>query len=544
MSARTVVSSFCRGVAWMLAGLVVGLSAPAQAQSDRGPTHGVIRGIENQTVLVELADTLTVEPGVTGRVVQTRSVGGQQVQMNVALLRVRRVEQMDGGLFAWCRIQRESRTPQEGDRVRFAEVQSRQGRVTVRSQPEGATVVLDGDSVGTTPLRQRLAPGRYDLRVEASGYRAVTQPVRVQAAQEQQITVTLAEIVPATLSITTEPAGATVILNGERTGTTPFEQSVPSGSLTVRLERDAYRPATRQLELVPGARRELSVTLEPEPASLTVRSTPTGASVLVDGDTLGTTPLSESLSPDTYDVRIAREGLETAARRVTLVPNEQRVLSVALQAARGTLAVTSLPDGATVTVDGDTLGTTPVADTLAPGTYALRIDRDGYLPHTQTVRVQSTSETRVSATLRRPLEVQMAEVQPEVVRNAQVTREGDRLVIAYALAGDDAYTVSLQLSTNGGRTFETLDATAQGAIGEDVTAGAGKQIVWAVLEDLPQGLDGSQNRLRIAVDRQGGNGLLWMLGGALVAGAGSTLAVLLTGGDDDGDRLPTPPVPP
>jgi hypothetical protein len=147
--------------------------------------------------------------------------------------------------------------------------------------------------------------------------------------------------------------------------------------------------------------------------------------------------------------------------------------------------------------------------------------------------------------MRRPLQVRVADAHEGPVRNVRTRRQGENLIVSYSLAGEeDEYEVALQLSTDGGQTYQDLRGTVNGAVGEEIAPGSVKEITWVALTDYPQGLSGDRYRLRVdakAVDD--GNTLLWVLGGALTAGAGGVVALLLGGGGDDGG-LPTPPAPP
>jgi len=283
-------------------------------------------------------------------------------------------------------------------------------------------------------------------------------------------------------------------------------------------------------------------------AGLAVESTPTEAAVSLDGTPAGTTPMQRSLEGGTYEVRLEKEGFAPIVRTVSLEPGEQYEMAPTLEPATGTLVVNTLPDSATVRFGGEELGRTPIETEVRTGTDTLTVRREGYLSTERAVEVRRNDDTRVNLTLRRPLQVELAESQSDALDNVRLRREGDRLVVEYDLVGgSDAYEVELLLSTNGGTSFEPLPETVEGQVGDGVTPGTDRQIIWAVLEDIPTGLPGSGNQLRVSVDAEGGSGVLWVLGSALVAGAGATAAAVLGvfGGESGGDGLPgTPPPPP
>lgn len=145
------------------------------------------------------------------------------------------------------------------------------------------------------------------------------------------------------------------------------------------------------------------------------------------------------------------------------------------------------------------------------------------------------------------VEVAPASTHGEAVRNVRLRQDGDQLVVTYDLIGTaKRYTVSLLLSTDGGRSFEALPETVTGDVGAAVPPGTGREITWAALHDYPRGLAGDQYRVQVATQKQRDRGLLYVLGGALIAGGGATVALLLGGGDDGGGNggavdIPTPP---
>lgn len=390
---------------WLL--LVLGglLAGPV-----RGQSHGAITRVDGETLYVELDDSVSVDVGTTGRIVQERTVNGERVRLTFAVLSVERVDRsVTGPWVVACQITRQSRNLDLGDRVTFDAVAPR-ARLTVRTEPTGAIVYVDGTRVGTTPL----------------------------------------------------------------------EGTIGRGERVVRLERDGYRRRQRTLSVEAGGRYRVQDSLE---------------------------------------------------------------------MATGTLVVNSLPDSASVEVEDRTLGTTPTSTELQEGTYTVQVRRDGYLPYEETVALEGGGETQVNAPLRRPLRVSLSPDQVAEVANAALEREGDRLILTYDLVGeDDAYAVDLLLSTDGGRTFEPLPETVAGAVGDEVAAGAGKQIVWAAIEDFPKGLIGSGNQLRLSVESDGGNGVYWVVGSVLTAGAGTAAAALLGvfggGGGGGGDLPDAPPGPP
>jgi hypothetical protein len=148
------------------------------------------------------------------------------------------------------------------------------------------------------------------------------------------------------------------------------------------------------------------------PGRLTIRSTPAGAAVRVDGRLRGRTPLViRDLPLRVVRVTLQRDGFQSDDRRValsaarpsvTLESTLTPVKPAAPAETTGTLVVESRPVGATVYVDGQAIGVTPLSlPDLAPGTRRIRLQLAGFSPWVTTAQVQAGTRTRVAASLER-----------------------------------------------------------------------------------------------------------------------------------------------
>jgi serine/threonine protein kinase len=153
----------------------------------------------------------------------------------------------------------------------------------------------------------------------------------------------------------------------------------------------------------------------PEPGRLLVRSTPAGATVFVNGERRGDTPLTlRNLRYGTYTLRLTREGYAPVTREVRVTAGEPAA-SVAIDlaavgseepsvagagAALGSIYIDSRPRGARVLIDGQLVGTTPaLVSAIQPGAHAVTIEQDGYRSVSSSVQVRPRAESRVTASL-------------------------------------------------------------------------------------------------------------------------------------------------
>jgi hypothetical protein len=132
------------------------------------------------------------------------------------------------------------------------------------------------------------------------------------------------------------------------------------------------------------------------PGTLVVESTPSGAQVEIDGMQRGTTPLTLDLPPGTHALALTRRGI-TRRFDVAVRPGEQTSQGLDWTQVRetGSLAVTTDPPGAKVSVDGKAVGVSPLTiPDLPAGRRKVVLEGQG-----GTVRREVTIETDRTATL-------------------------------------------------------------------------------------------------------------------------------------------------
>jgi TonB family protein len=156
------------------------------------------------------------------------------------------------------------------------------------------------------------------------------------------------------LTVSSEPAGASVTVNGEGRGETPVELRLPLGLYDVQLALKGYLSQQHSVELTESnAQVQMTLTLQRSSeakAPIRVASTPSGALVLIDGARVGHTPLeSPPLAPGRHRVEISLEGYQSAQREVTTRAGKPKRLVVELE--RTAPAATPPPPAPVATVD-------------------------------------------------------------------------------------------------------------------------------------------------------------------------------------------------
>jgi serine/threonine-protein kinase len=229
-------------------------------------------------------------------------------------------------------------------------------------------------------------------------------------------------VVPAQLRLRTAPPGLPLFVDARPIGPAPavLELSPGPHRVEVRDERGAIL-ASEGLSLEAGEVRELELSVaaagRAELAHLRVDTTPPGATVRIDGEVVGTTPLAAEVAPSRYRVFVELPGYAPADTEVSLsAPGEQATLSFALRrtprAPRGGGATTRTGGSQTgeltiattpwseVYLGSRHLGTTPLANVRLPaGSHTLTLRAPGRPPQYTTVTIRPGENTRVRLVL-------------------------------------------------------------------------------------------------------------------------------------------------
>ena len=125
------------------------------------------------------------------------------------------------------------------------------------------------------------------------------------------------------------------------------------------------------------------------PGTIVFNATPVEASVVINGVYKGSTPLVlEGVDPGTYTVTLSHFGYRKFSTPIKVESGKLTEVNATLVPETGTIAVNTSPAGARILIDGVAVGIAPVTLTnIAVGNHTLTIEREGYTPIEQPVRV-------------------------------------------------------------------------------------------------------------------------------------------------------------
>jgi hypothetical protein len=117
------------------------------------------------------------------------------------------------------------------------------------------------------------------------------------------------------------------------------------------------------------------------PTSVTLDSIPSGATVLINGTEVGRTPGTFTVTPGKVKLTLEAKDIDPYKLTVNVNPNEKKNLgAVDLKRPVGKVRIESVPKGATVTIDGEKAGNTPLVlqGVLKNKEYRVNVSYPGY----------------------------------------------------------------------------------------------------------------------------------------------------------------------
>lgn len=293
------------------------------------------------------------------------------------------------------------------------------GSIAVRSIPGEAAVTLDGAHQGMTPLGsgalviENVDPGPHQLVVSKRGYQDVHHQFWIGSGQRSEIrlTLTATSSEAGSLSIVSSPGGADVQVDGEYRGRTPLTISgLTPGRHQVTLDLPGYIRHTTSVEIQNGVMTYLdpALTRSASIGYISIVSSPSGAFVYVDDTYRGVTPVTVTVASGSRRVELDRPGYADWSSTVQVTSGTTIYMNAVMQrlaaSTTGGIAVSSIPTGADVYLDGTHRGVTPTYGDLElrdvpTGSHTLVLRLDNYDEYRITVQVSPDTTVKVQPRL-------------------------------------------------------------------------------------------------------------------------------------------------
>ncbi len=278
------------------------------------------------------------------------------------------------------------------------------GKISATSAPSGAEVYVDGVLKGVSPVTiSNVDVGSRVVTFSKYNYVEYVVPVNVVSYATASVHAVLVPV--GQIYATSDPAGATVYVDGAYKANTPVTIAyLEPGNRQVKFVKTGYGTVTAGVNVVSGGTASVNVVLVPlgaVPGSVSAVSSPSGADVYIDGVLKGVSPVTVSnVVPGSRLVKMVKVGFDDYSTTVNVVSGGTASVNAVLVPVAGSISAGSTPVGASVYVDGVLKGVSPVViPSVVPGSRVVKFVMVGFDDYSTTVNVVSGAAATVNAVL-------------------------------------------------------------------------------------------------------------------------------------------------
>ena len=276
------------------------------------------------------------------------------------------------------------------------------GNLAVISDLEDIQVTIDDQPIGTVPgIIKAISPGIRKMVFSKYRYFPLQQEVAIEGRDRtQSVDISLRPAWGA-MQLTSEPTAAQVYIDDRLVGQTPLSTEVLETGSRLKLVLAGYKTYQQEILVKAGT----SVTHPPiklivADGLLQLSSTPSGASITVNNEFVGSTPMTLAMAPfKQHRLAFFLEGYLKTTTAATLKPEKTTVLAVDLVPNIGSIALTISPKGARVLVDNHYQGDGDRTLSLTAKPHRLSIEKSGYQTKSLSVTPRPGHEQALSIKL-------------------------------------------------------------------------------------------------------------------------------------------------
>ena len=197
-------------------------------------------------------------------------------------------------------------------------------KVESNKQTEGAIVYVDNLKIGTLPFdkEKRLDSQTHTIKIVKSLYLPYEQTITVQDGKTTTIKPQL-QANFAKVTITSKDGGE-IWIDSELRATGKWEGNLEVGNHAIECRKASHTSRTATLSVPNTSNVEYSFpALEPICGTVDIDCNIIGATITIDGEKVGTTPLVKSdVLVGKHTVTISKEGYKTVSEAITVVANK------------------------------------------------------------------------------------------------------------------------------------------------------------------------------------------------------------------------------
>lgn len=203
--------------------------------------------------------------------------------------------------------------------------------VSFSSTPAGATVTINGEEIGLTPLNTEILEGEHEALIKLNAHKVWTENLSITARVDQILPLIELEQADGLVLLQSIPSNAGVTLDGAYQGQTPLELTIAPGvSHELTFFLNGYEELRRNIQTQPDEELALDVSLDPILSSVTILANPPDAELFINGESQGSANQRVELLAASQIIEIRAEGFVSFTQEFVSRPGLEQQLNVSL----------------------------------------------------------------------------------------------------------------------------------------------------------------------------------------------------------------------
>jgi len=262
------------------------------------------------------------------------------------------------------------------------------GNLLVRSTLDDIQLSIDDQDPVTVPgTISEISRGAHKLEFAKYRYFTLQQEVEIEGLGKTQAIDISLQPAWGQVEFTTVPEGAELFIDQRLIGQTPLSAEVLETGSQLTLKAPGYKTLQQQVRVKAGSKATHPlIEMIVADGTLTINSVPQGASITIDKQFKGTSPMDVAVTPFAkHNIELFLEGYLNTKQSVSVKPEQQRQISVNLTPNIGRVRLNITPADAAILVDGKRLGTGSQTLSLNAKPQSISVEKSGYETQSMTV---------------------------------------------------------------------------------------------------------------------------------------------------------------
>lgn len=193
-----------------------------------------------------------------------------------------------------------------------------------------AEIYINGEKKGSRQWSGTLKAGKYQVECRQINHKSTSQYIEVQENDNRTINLNIPEPILGTVSITSNPLGADINIDGKVYGKTPRNLDLLIGKHSILISKEGYQSESKSFEIKEEGTTDVSVSLGKITTAL-INSNPTNSNLYIDGTYKGSTPYTFEGEVGTHNVKLFYNGYKPIEKKVYFGNTNQMSFSLKKQ---------------------------------------------------------------------------------------------------------------------------------------------------------------------------------------------------------------------